>query len=222
MIAPGTRRLVFWVTLLGALALLLLPLALRAGEPDQAARWNDARIRPEKSVAIDCMVAKYRRLAPRYELIERMRANGVPAPVLFCLHQRESDGNFLCHPHEGSPLQQRTRDVPKGRLPAPAQPPFSFEQSAEDAYYVCDRLDLKDWHTPGGAMQAIESFNGLGYQKRGIPSPYLWAGTTVYIRGKYVKDGKFDPFAVDKQLGAAAILLRMRDKGIPLRFLLTP
>jgi len=111
----------------------------------------------------------------------------------------------------------RTRDVPKGRLPSP-NPPYSWEQSAEDAYYVCDHLDLVPWHKLPAALQAIEAFNGTGYQRYhpDVPSPYLWAGTTVYLRGKYVEDGRFDRFAVDKQVGAAAILKRAAERGIAL------
>jgi lysozyme family protein len=159
------------------------------------------------------------RLAPRYAAVEAMRKPGVPAPVLFCLHYRESDNNFRCHPHEGSPLTHRTRFIPKGRIPAPAMPPFTFEQSAEDAYYVCDRLDRRDWLHLAPALQAIEGFNGLGYQRPGRPpSPYLWAGTTLERPGKFIADGRFDPTARDAQLGCAAILKRMRERGIAIPF----
>jgi lysozyme family protein len=187
----------------------------RGGVPDQEARWQAAKVNPKFSIALDVNVSLYQKLALRYQKIEAMRKNGVPAPIIFCLHQRESSGSFLCHPHEGSPLTHRTRYVPKGRLPD-YDPPYTFEQSAEDAYYVCDRLDTKDWCHTASRLQAIESFNGLGYQKfhPNVPSPYLWAGTTVYIRGKYTGDGKFDRNAIDKQLGVAAILKRMEERGI--------
>lgn len=32
-------------------------------------------------------------------------------------------------------------------------------------------------------------------------------------RGKYVSDGKFSKVAVDGQLGCAAVLLRMKERG---------
>src|SRR4051812_3292160 len=57
-----------------------------AASPDQVARWNTARLRPEKSIALDKAVFLFRKTAPRYAKIEAMRDNGVPAPVLFCLH----------------------------------------------------------------------------------------------------------------------------------------
>jgi lysozyme family protein len=187
----------------------------KGAEPDQLARWNAAKINPKSSIALDMNISLYQKLMPRYQKISDMRKNGVPAPVLFCLHQRESSGSFLCHPHEGSPLTHRTRDVPKGRLPD-VDPPYTFEQSAEDAYYVCDRLDRADWCHTASRLQAIESFNGLGYQKfhPDVPSPYLWSGTTIYTRGKYTGDGRFDRLAIDKQLGCAAILKRMEERGI--------
>jgi lysozyme family protein len=72
------------------------------------------------------------------------------------------------------------------------------------------------WMSLGEALQAIERYNGLGYQKYhpDTPSPYLWAGTTAYARGKYVADRKWSEVAVDRQLGCAAILKRMEERGI--------
>jgi lysozyme family protein len=194
--------------------------SLAAQVPDQAARWNAAELQPKESIRLDNAVALYRRLAPRYHRIEVMRAHGVPAPVLFCLHYRESDNNFTRHLHEGSPLTHRTRDEPRGRLLAPHEPPFTFEQSAEDAYYVCERppLDRIDWRDAQAALDKMESFNGYGYRSRGIAAPYLWSGTNLYTRGKFIADHRFSATAIDAQLGCAAILKRMQARGVPVPF----
>jgi lysozyme family protein len=216
-IGPVHRIWVANVVLIGIIiALAILCSSLAKGEvPDQQKRWDLAKTNPHFSIALDVAVARYQKLAGRYQPITLMRKNGVPSAVLYCLHQRESSGNFLCHPHEGSPLTQRTRYVPRGRLPQ-KPPPYNFDESAEDAYYVCDRLDLVDWTKVPTALQAIESFNGLGYQKyhQDVPSPYLWSGTTIYWRGKYTGDGKFNRLAVDGQIGCAAIFKRMQERGI--------
>ena len=197
-------------------AFFILAVAAFAQIPiDQAARWNAAAQRPQDSIRLDKAVALYERLRPRYEAIQAMRPHGVPTPVLFCLHYRESDNDFTCHFHEGSPLTHRTRDEPKGRLVHP-DPPYSWQQSAEDAYYVCERppLDHIAWGNQQSALDKMESFNGFGYRRHGIASPYLWSGTNLYQRGKYVSDGRFDPLARDAQLGCAAILKRMQARGL--------
>ena len=188
---------------------------------DQQARWDSAKIRPQFNIALDKAVFWYQKRQDRYQEIQDMRPNGVPAPIAYCLHYRESDNDFTCHFHEGSPLTHRTRDEPKGRLPAPAEPPFTWQQSAEDAYYVCERptLDRINWRDLQSALDKMESFNGFGYRRKGIAAPYLWSGTTLYDRGKYVRDGVFSLDAVDKQLGCAAILKRMAERGIPVSFL---
>jgi lysozyme family protein len=127
---------------------------------------------------------------------------------VFCLHGRESSWDFTKHLHEGSPLSHRTRYVPKGRLPDKS-PPYTFEQSAEDALYkLMDLENRVKWSSLPDALLAIELYNGAGYLKYhpSVPSPYLWSGTTVYSRGKYVSDGRWCKFTVDKQLGCAAIL----------------
>jgi len=216
-IGPVHRMWISNVVLVGVLiAICILCSSLAKGAvPDQEARWRAAKLDPHFSIALDLETLRFQRLAGRYKRIMDMRTNGVPTAVVYCLHQRESSGNFLCHPHEGSPLTQRTRFVPKNRLPNSA-PPYTFEASAEDAYYVCDRLDQVQWKNRAAALQGIESFNGLGYQKyhQDVPSPYLWSGTTIYTRGKYTGDGRFDHTARDKQLGCAAILKRLEQQGL--------
>ena len=56
-------------------------------------------------------------------------------------------------------------------------------------------------------------YNGTGYQRfhPDTPTPYLWSWTTLYTRGKYVADGRWDPWAVSQQCGAAAILRQLRE-----------
>src|SRR6202042_1342211 len=44
---------------------------------------------------------------------------------------------------------------------------------------------------------------------RGLPSPYVWAGSGQYESGKFVRDGVFDPNKVDEQLGCAGLLMAM-------------
>ena len=66
----------------------------------------------------------------------------------------------------------------------------------------------KDW-SAGGALTLLEQYNGIGYAAKGKPSPYVWSGTDQYVSGKYVRDGIFDPSAVDRQLGCAGLILAM-------------
>lgn len=202
----------------GRAAILFLIFAALAGWArggvDQDARWRAASLRPASLLQLDKAVALYQRTAGRYQAVEAMRPDGVPAAVIFCLHYRESSNSFADHLHEGSPLTHRTRYVPKGRIPG-VEPPYTWEQSAQDAIYVCDRLQ-GDWSRLDVDLYRMEAYNGLGYRRIGIPSPYLWSGTSIYTRGKYTGDGRFDPLAVDAQMGCAAILKRMAERGLPL------
>lgn len=185
----------------------------------QEERWRAAKIRPQFQISVDKAVMLYERTRARYEAVERMHSQGVPAPVIFGLHMRESDNSFNRHLHEGSSLLARTKFVPKGRPLPPSQPPFTWEVSANDALYSADHME-GNWSDVTWAMNKIESYNGQGYRKLGIPSPYLFAGTTIYgpPNGKYVSDGRFSSTAVDQQNGVCAVLLRMRERGIKLKF----
>lgn len=175
---------------------------------DAETLWKTAKINPRYKLQLDRMADRYKRNKETYDRIQAMVPNGVPSKILFGLHYRESDNSFACHPHEGSPLTHRTRFVPKGRIPG-IKPPYTFLQSARDAYYDYEHLDKRSWQSPRQQLTAIENFNGSGYRRRGIPSPYVWSGTQHYRRGKFVADGRFDPMFVDKQLGVASIMLRL-------------
>lgn len=189
----------------------------------QEERWLGAELNPKDLIRLDKCVEQFRLDEDRYRTIERMRKNGVPAPIIFALHGRESTWNFRRHLHEGSPLTGRTKYVPKGR-PLRPDPPYTFEQSAEDALYSLKGLERINWLSRGDSLQAIEAYNGLGYQRyhKDVLSPYLWAGTSLYTSGKYVADGKFSRTAIDKQLGCAAILMRMEQRGVKLVWLPAP
>ncbi len=187
--------------------------------PDQVTRWKAAEIRPVEILRLDKAVALYNLHKERYLDIEHMRKGGVPAPIIFTLHGRESTWNFARHLHEGSLLSNRTRNKPKNR-PLTPDPPYTFEQSSEDALYILKHLDHINWRDMQAALQTIEQYNGLGYQlfHPDVPSPYLWSGTTLYRQGKYIADGKFSRTAIDEQLGCAAILKRMQFRRIQLPF----
>lgn len=184
----------------------------------QETLWDKAEIRPEWIPRIDKALAIYERNKDTYRKIEKMRKNGVPQQIVFGFHLRESTCNFDAHLHNGDPLRFRTRNVPAGRLPAPDDPPYTFLQSAEDAMYTYEGLDKLNWKGVQNVLTNTEFFNGRGYFKKGRPSPYLWSGTTVYTGGKYTSDGVYSPTAIDKQIGIAALLVRMRDRKMELPF----
>lgn len=137
----------------------------------------------------------------------------VPWWFVAVLHCMECSMRFDQHLHNGDPLSGRTVQVPPGR-PTAGAPPFTWEVSAHDAIQF-ERLDrVTDWSLPS-VLFNWHRYNGINneYKRRGIPTPYLWSGSTHYKKGKYVADGVFDPEFVSRQLGAAVILKALVDLG---------
>jgi lysozyme family protein len=129
---------------------------------------------------------------------------GIPWWFVAGLHLLESTFNFRTHLHNGDGLNARTFRVPAGR-PVSGAPPFTYEESARDAL-VGEELDRqKDWSL-ARALYRWETYNGFGYRRRRVPTPYLWSLTTIYTKGKFVGDGVFSATAVSKQCGTAAFL----------------
>ena len=169
-------------------------------------------IRTERRAAVDAMVDRLVANRKRYTAIQRL--TGVPWYFTAVVHSLESGLRFDRHMHNGDPLTARTTHVPKGR-PASGTPPFTFEESAQDALRLKELHEWRHWGV-AGTLFKLEEYNGWGYRRKhpDVLSPYLWSFSTHYVRGKYVADGKFDPNAVSAQCGGAVLLRRMVDRGI--------
>ncbi|WP_245286840.1 hypothetical protein [Bradyrhizobium sp. Tv2a-2] len=130
---------------------------------------------------------------------------GVPWAMIAVIHERECSQDWTRSLAQGDPWKRTSVHVPAGRGPF-----ISWEAAAIDALVNCAPYAARntDWSI-GPSLTKLEEYNGLGYAARGLPSPYLWSGTDQYKSGKYVRDGVYDPSAVDSQLGCAGLLKAM-------------
>ena len=175
--------------------------------------WATCTVEPDRVAECDRQIDKVLRHAnhPRYDAVAG--ATGVPWWAVATLHLRESSLSFAGHLHNGDPLAQPTRQVPKGRPPGPG--PFTWEESAADALTFDRFAGERDWR-PSRACWSFERFNGFGYRRfhPEVLSPYLWSFTNHYRQGKYAADGRFDPELVDRQCGTMALLKRMEQRQL--------
>lgn len=163
-----------------------------------AKRWANAK--PTRSVEASTIAMHLFQAKKRYQTVEAR--TGVPWPIIAVIHEREASQNFNTQLGQGDPLNRVSVHVPAGRGP------FStWEEGAYDALVLCAPFLARhhDWSI-GAALTALETYNGIGYAAKGVPSPYIWAGTDQYRSGKYVRDGVYDPDKVDSQMGCAALL----------------
>jgi lysozyme family protein len=137
----------------------------------------------------------------------------VPWYFIACVHYMECSFNFKKHLHNGDPLTAYTVHVPAHRPKVGHAPPFTFEESAVDAIKLMKYDQVTNWSL-SYILLKLEGYNGFGYNRKGIHTPYLWSYSNHYSKGKYVKDGVFDASAVSSQLGAAVILKRMEQRGL--------
>ncbi|MBR0687359.1 hypothetical protein JQ594_15615 [Bradyrhizobium manausense] len=181
-----------------------------------ATRWSQAHIRPDWQSAID--VTADRLMVPaaraRFKAVEK--AEGVPWPVVAIIKEREAgaDPAFRRSIAQGDAWNAPSQNVPRGRGPFP-----SWEAAAHDALTDCAPFAARwrDWSI-GGTLTILEKYNGVGYAAKGLPSPYVWSATDQYVKGKYVRDGVFDPDFVDRQIGCAALLLAMQKRDPSITF----
>jgi lysozyme family protein len=172
--------------------------------------WDSLVIDQKKLPKISDKACKIKANKPRYdEVNEAVRklapASQIPWYFIGLVHLMECNLSFNHHLHNGDPLTARTVHVPAKR-PATGQPPFTFVQSAVDALIYQGLTAEIDWSIPK-MLYRLEAYNGFGYtQYHNMASPYLFAGSNHYVKGKYVSDGKFDANAVSDQIGTAVIL----------------
>lgn len=183
--------------------------------------WANLQIRPARLGEANATARKAINGKATYQQVERL--TGVPWYFVALCHYRESNFDFDTYLGNGEPLKRVTCLVPKGRGPF-----ASFVDGAADALRIQHFVGAQDWCI-ARTLHRLECFNGLGYHAKGVNSPYLYGGSTLYgpteaRGGKFVADHVFDPNHVDSQLGTAVILHAMMsqdssitiDDGLPI------
>ncbi|WP_017669461.1 hypothetical protein [Blastomonas sp. AAP53] len=179
-------------------------------KPEYGRMFRKVEIRPQYRESADWHLAMMRRSRSQYQRVEA--ATGVPWHFIAATHALEASFNFRAHLHNGDfPLSARTRQVPSGR-PSVWLPPSDWNSSAKDALGLLGYVGQTDWSLER-TLYRLEAYNGMGYRRRGVPTPYLWSFSNHYDRGKFVADGRFSATARSQQCGAAVMLKLLHDAG---------
>lgn len=151
----------------------------------------------------------------RWDLIDEVarRADVPPALVAGIWYREDSLMRTDRYLHNGQRLGRTTTMVPRGIY-------FERDQFVEAAAHALgmkrstrDALNLSYESKDLAAMAAFtERYNGFGYRRGGRVSPYVAAGTDLYRSGLYVRDGAFDPRAVDRRLGTLPLMQAVLDE----------
>lgn len=178
-----------------------------------SAAWSVMKINPARIAEADAVCNLLITGRDRFQSLSTL--THVPWAIIGIIGYREY-GLHYDPPHpptlewgkslaQGDPWVNKSIHEPKGRGPFK-----SWEEAGYDALVNCAPYAAKwrDW-SPGGSLAILVKYNGLGYDERGLISPYIMAGTDQYIKGKYDQDDHYDPFLVDKELGCAVLISRM-------------
>lgn len=179
----------------------------------QVSGWDGMKIDPAHQAAAEAIGHLLLKNRARYEAVQVL--TGVPWWFIAAIHQRESaihvresSVDFHTYLGNGEPLNRVTRLVPVGRGPFD-----SWEDGAVDALKLEGFVGLSGWDMSAAVARA-EKYNGMGYAKRGLPSPYVWSWSDQYHSGKFVRDGVFDADTVDQQCGVAVIWKIFQQFGV--------
>lgn len=171
--------------------------------------FDTCEIRSNRGAEVQARLDRLLDHAPRYRALGEQL--GIPWFFIAIIHSLEAGSNFATHLHNGDPLTSTTTHVPAGR-PTSGSPPFTWEASARDALAMKGYVGQADWST-ARMLHRWEAYNGFGYRRRGLASPYLWSFSQHYTRGRFVKDHVFDPDSVSQQCGAAVLLKALQSQA---------
>lgn len=164
--------------------------------------WEDIQLAPITISRLNEIEKIFKANIEAYQNVS-LKTN-IPAIVVAAIHYRESDSNFSTYLANGDPLFDangyaiKTTHIPTGLGP------YNSWSDAAIATLQGRVMQNQQWDVVS-ALIWCEKYNGLGYRRRDINSPYVWAGTNAYTSGKYGSDGNFDPTLIDQQVGCAAI-----------------
>jgi lysozyme family protein len=173
----------------------------RSRWPIYASQWNQATILSSKASSVAAVAKRLVAAKDRYVAVEKV--TGVPWYMIAAIHERESSQNWKASLAQGDPWNRVSTHVPRGRGPF-----SSWEAAAIDALRLDGLSRVKDWRLEK-IIYYWELYNGWGYAAHAIPSPYVWAATSIQKPGKYIADGVWSSTAMDQQLGCVAMLKGM-------------
>ncbi len=177
---------------------------------EYARLFETCAIRTDAGDTLNWHANAIRNFRSRYESVGKPL--GIPWYFIGAIHGLEASFNFRAHLHNGDfPLAQRTRQVPAGR-PSIWGPPSDWEASATDALKLLGFAGQSDWSLPR-MLYRLEAYNGFGYRRKGVATPYLWSFSGHYERGKFVADGRWNPNARSQQCGAAVAIKLLSQSG---------
>ena len=173
--------------------------------------WSNTKIKAEYEAQIKKAADMIEKHWVDYQAVAS-RTN-VPAHVIGVIHFRESSFNFQTHLANGDPLFNNANEaIATSHVPSGLGPFHNWREGAVGAL-MHQGFD-KGYHWDiCNALDNLERYNGLGYRRRDIASPYVWSGSEAYDKGMYVADGNFDPDKVDPRPGCAPILWELRSRG---------
>jgi len=171
--------------------------------------FRTIQVLPEWKEDVAAAVATVLENRVEYEAIER--STGIAWPYVASIHYRESGCNFDKQILNGEPWTRKTKYVPKGHGP--------WESWRDAAIHVL-RLhhvasdSASRLHDVENMLAKLEAWNGWGYAKRDLNSPYLWSGSQYGEGvGKFTSDGNYSETAKDKQVGAAVLVHELMSRG---------
>jgi lysozyme family protein len=157
-----------------------------------------------QQTAVQTTAARLLRNVAAGRYAEVTARTGIPQIYIATSFEREASSDFTKNPAQGWSLRSRSQVIPYNG-------PFATWLDAALAAYAIDGVDKvpsAEWTWPRLAFEE-EAINGFGYRAHGVHSPYLWAGTNDYSRGKFIADGRFSADAVDQQLGTIPVARAM-------------
>lgn len=165
---------------------------------------------PQQQKDMEQFIKNWDKNKERYE--EVASKSGVPAKLVASLHWRESTGDFGTYLHQGDPLGKKAVHEPNFDQGVPIFK--EWEPAAEHALGMKERTrkayKIDEDTTDEAALASYaERYNGLGYHNyHSMASPYVFAGTDQYKKGKYRSDGAggWDPNFKDSQLGVIPMM----------------
>ncbi len=185
--------------------------------PKYAQQIGAMRLDEDRRDDLDAICKTLLRKKDVYQLLSDRTLNKIPVAFLMAIAYREMSGDTNCFLGNGQRLSLKTTIVPKVLGPWLQPYPENFLAGALVALRI-DAIDqVSDWSLARATYES-ETLNGWGYLNHGLPSPYVFGGTSIQQKGKYTTDGHLDMSVMDSQLGTVAIMESLFEHDPSLKF----